>query len=116
MRISNFFICCVSLVFAVIISGQANAAIRSHSFLMFPAMWLSKPLASRLLSSCLPPFLWGPRIDLPAGAKLSIIYVAKGEEYKLAGRGKLSGRRSLTENNKRSCTLKAGIAWRRVEW
>lgn len=87
MRIYSFWYACASLVFAAIISGQANAAdtvaLVSDVSGNVTVKIDGKSSPVKLLAT----IPLGARIDLPEGAKLSMIYVAKGNEYKLSGPG-----------------------------
>ena len=87
MKICNFWYTCVSLVFAVIISGQANAAETVALVSDVSGNVLVKTSSGSSPAKLLAAIPLGARIDLPEGAKLSVIYVAKGDEYKLSGPG-----------------------------
>lgn len=87
MKISSFLYAFASLALTVIISGQANAAdtvaLISDVFGNVVVKTSSGSSPAKLLATV----SLGARIDLSEGAKLSMIYVAKGDEYKLSGPG-----------------------------
>lgn len=87
MRIFSFWYACASLVFAAIISGQANAADTAALVSDVSGNVAVKIDGKSSPLKLLAPIPLGARIDLPEGAKLSMIYVAKGNEYKLSGPG-----------------------------
>lgn len=87
MKICNFWYACVSLVFAVMISGQANAADTVALVSDVSGNVIVKTSSGSSPAKLLATIPLGARIDLPEGAKLSMIYVAKGDEYKLSGPG-----------------------------
>lgn len=87
MRICKFWYACVSLVFAAIISNQANAADTVALISDVSGNVAVKTSGSSSPAKLLGAIPLGARIDLPEGAKLSMIYVAKGDEYRLSGPG-----------------------------
>jgi len=87
MRIGSFWSTCVSLVFAAIISGQANAADTVALVSDVSGNVIVKTNGGSSPAKLLATIPLGASISLPEGAKLSIIYVAKGDEYKLSGPG-----------------------------
>lgn len=97
MRICSFWYACVSLVLAVIISGQANAADTVALVSDVSGNVVVKTNGRTSPARLLAPISLGARIDLPEGAKLSMIYVAKGDEYKLSGPGSYQVEASLPQ-------------------
>src|SRR3989338_549587 len=87
MKVCNFWPTCASLVFAAIISGQANAAYTVALVSDVSGNVTVKINGSSSPIKLLAAIPLGARIDLPVGAKLSMIYVAKGDEYRLSGQG-----------------------------
>ena len=83
----KFWYICAGLLFGLFISAQAwageIAALVSEVSGTVTIKTGTGQSAAKLLAS-IPP---GTRIDLAAGAKLSLIYVAKGDEYRLSGPG-----------------------------
>lgn len=87
MRIRNFLYVCMCVVFAAAVSGQVNAADTAALVSDVSGNVIVKTNGDSSPVKLLAAIPSGARIDLPKGAKLSIIYVAKGDEYKLSGPG-----------------------------
>lgn len=87
MKICSFLNACVSLVFVAVISGQANAADTVALVSDVSGNVMVKTNGGSSPAKLLAAIPLGARFDLPAGAKLSMIYVAKGDEYRLSGPG-----------------------------
>ncbi len=87
MRKCNFLYTCVSLMVAVIISGQANAADTVALVSDVSGSVIVKTNSGSSPAKLLATIPSGALFELSEGAKLSMIYVAKGDEYKLSGPG-----------------------------
>lgn len=87
MRIFSFWSACASLFFIAIITGQAHA---TNTVALISdvsgnvTLEVDRGSSPAQLLAALPV---GGRIDLPKGAKLSMIYLANGDEYRLSGPG-----------------------------
>lgn len=87
MRIFSFWSIYASLLLAAIISGQTHAADTVALISDVSGNVTVKTKSGVSPAKLLAAIPLGARIDLPEGAKLAMIYVAKGDEYKLSGPG-----------------------------
>lgn len=86
MKIRNFWSAC-AMVLSVIMSSHASAADTVALVSDVSGDVIVKVDSSSSPAQLLAPIPLGARIDLQKGAKLSLIYVAKGDEFKLSGPG-----------------------------
>lgn len=87
MKKSGFWYFCTGLVAVLIISGRADAADTVALVSDVSGNVVFKTDAGSSPAKLLAAIPLGAKIDLPEGAKLSMIYIEKGDEYKLSGPG-----------------------------
>ena len=87
MKTCNFWSTCVSLVFAIIFSSHVNAADTVALISDVSGDVTIKTGSGSSPAKLLAAIPLGAKIDLSKGAKLTMIYVVKGDEYKLSGPG-----------------------------
>lgn len=83
----NSWFACVSLVLAIIFSNQAGAADTVALVSDVSGNVVIKTDSGSSSAKLLGVIPLDARIDLPEGAKLVMIYVSKGDEYRLSGPG-----------------------------
>lgn len=87
MKICRLWYACVCLAFAAMLPGQGYAANVAALVSDVYGNVTVKTNGSTAPAKLLAGIPLSARIDLPKGARLTMIYVAKGDEYKLSGPG-----------------------------